>query len=48
MADIARLLIEQRADVNANTDRGESALIVAQEKGHMNIVKLLKEAGAME
>jgi ankyrin repeat protein len=48
MADILRLLIEQGADVNANTDRREFALIVALKKGHMNKVKLLKEAGAKE
>jgi ankyrin repeat protein len=48
MVDIARLLIEHGADVNAKTYFEESALIVAQKKGHMNIVKLLKEAGAKE
>jgi ankyrin repeat protein len=42
------LLIEAGADVNAQCHEGYTALILAEENGHTEIVKLLREAGAKE
>lgn len=41
-----RLLLERGADVNAKDGKGKTALMWAQEKGHTDIVRLLKLAGA--
>ena len=42
----ATMLIEHNADVNALTDEGQSALIVASSRGHKKMVALLEEHGA--
>ena len=44
--DIAKLLLEKGADVNAKNDNGETALIIAAQNDHTEIVKLLLEKGA--
>jgi len=42
-AEVARL-IKAKADVNESTSSGANALIIAAEKNHFNIVKLLINA----
>jgi len=44
--DIVRLLLDRGADVNAVSDMGETALIIASSNGHENIVRLLLDRGA--
>uniref|UniRef100_A0A7V6CNA6 Ankyrin repeat domain-containing protein n=1 Tax=candidate division WOR-3 bacterium TaxID=2052148 RepID=A0A7V6CNA6_UNCW3 len=41
-------LLESRADVNARNKDGKTALRIALEEGHKEIVKLLKSYGAKE
>ena len=41
-------LLAQGADMNAKNDIGGTALMYAKEKGHKEIVRILKEAGAKE
>ena len=41
-----RLLLEYNSDVNARTNYGETALIVAAFEGYLGIVRLLLDAGA--
>ncbi len=43
-----KLLLDVGADVNVRDKDNRSALIITQEKGHTNIVNLLREAGAKE
>ncbi len=43
-----RKLIEKGADVNAARNNGGTALMAASEKGHADIVELLKSRGAKE
>lgn len=48
-ADVARELIARKADVNLVAGEGEvTALTLAREKGHAEIVRMLKDAGAKE
>jgi len=42
------VLLDAGADVNEKTDNGRSALLIAEEEGHTEIVELLKAAGAKE
>ena len=44
--DIVTLLIKAGANVNATSERGETALKEAKSNGHGSIAKLLKVAGA--
>ena len=44
--EVEKLLIEKGADVNAKTKGGATALAMAQDKGHSEIVALLKNHGA--
>jgi hypothetical protein len=48
--DLARVksLIAAKADVNAKTTGGYTALLIASERGYVEVVKLLKQAGARE
>ncbi len=41
-------LIAKGFDVNAKDSKGNTALMHATERGHMEIVQLLKQAGAKE
>jgi len=44
--DVAKYLIEQKADVNRKTQSSKTPLHLACEKGHINMVKLLLYMGA--
>jgi len=46
--DLVTFLIEKGANVNARAKDGKTALALAQEEGHSEMVKLLKVAGAKE
>ena len=46
LKEIVGLLIEQKADVEAKTNNGETALHRAAESGHEAVVRLLLEKGA--
>ena len=41
-------LLAKGADVNAKENKGGTALMAAKRKGHREIVRILKEAGAKE
>jgi ankyrin repeat protein len=47
-AELVKLLLARGADVNAATAGGESALVLAREKGFRAIVEMLRRAGAVE
>jgi ankyrin repeat protein len=44
--EIAKFLIEQKADINASDEDGETPLILAARHGYLGIVKLLVTHGA--
>lgn len=46
--EAVRSLIVKGADVNAKDKKGKTAMMYAAEKGHIQIVKLLKRHGAKE
>jgi ankyrin repeat protein len=46
--EIVKILIAHNAKLDAKTEKGETALMKAEESNHAEIVKLLKEAGAKE
>ena len=47
-AGAAKLLINVGADVNARTKSGETALMLARQKGYTDVVEILQKAGAKE
>jgi serine/threonine-protein phosphatase 6 regulatory ankyrin repeat subunit B len=46
--DVVRLLIDAGADVNAKSNEGFTALMMASQHGHSNIAQMLIDAGANE
>jgi ankyrin repeat protein len=44
--EIVKMLLRAGADVNMKAVEGETALSVAKEEGHSEVVQLLKAAGA--
>jgi ankyrin repeat protein len=42
-AEMVRVLLNRNADPNARTTRGQTALDVAREAGHRNVVDLLRK-----
>jgi ankyrin repeat protein len=45
-AEVSRLLLQYRADINARNSKGQSPLHYALEKGRVNVARLLLEHGA--
>jgi ankyrin repeat protein len=45
---VVEALLVARADVKAKNDAGQTALMLAVQGGHDEIVRLLKQAGAAE
>jgi ankyrin repeat protein len=45
---VVKLLLENGADANAQSENGEMALKMAREQGRTEIMELLKAHGAME
>jgi len=43
-----QVLLEAGADIHAKDKDGKTALMIAEERGHSEIVELLKQAGATE
>ena len=48
LKELVELLIKKGADVNAVSKYGGTALGLASRNGHMEIVNLLRDAGAKE
>ena len=46
--DILKALLAHGADVNSKSNDGKTALMIAKEKGHKEIVRILNEAEAKE
>jgi len=46
--ETVRVLLDAGADVNAKTEMGVTALTIATQTGHPEIVELLQKAGAEE
>jgi uncharacterized protein len=44
--EVVQALIDAKADVNAKARNGDTPLSKASEKGHQQVVELLKKAGA--
>jgi ankyrin repeat protein len=44
--DVTKLLVENGADLEAESEDGHTALMYAMEEGHTEIAELLEEAGA--
>ena len=46
--DVVGLLIEHGADIHHRNKEGKNALMLAKERGHTEVVKILEQAGAKE
>ncbi len=46
--ETVRVLLDAAADVSAKTEIGITALTIATQAGHTEIIELLKKAGAKE
>lgn len=46
--DVLRLLLQEKASIELPTLQKETAVVLAAENGHSNVVKLLVEAGALK
>jgi ankyrin repeat protein len=46
--ELARLLLDHGADVNARTDDGRTALAMAVKNGKEELAKLLREKGGVQ
>jgi ankyrin repeat protein len=44
---VVRALLDAKADVNAKAGNGSTALMVASENGHQEVVRLLRIGGAL-
>jgi uncharacterized protein len=45
-ADVVRVLLDAKADVNAKDNHGVTALLEASQHGYGDVVRVLKNAGA--
>jgi len=45
---VVKLLLQKGADPNAKTDAGVTAMKLAEDQGHKEVVELLKSNGAKE
>ncbi|MHC4620153.1 MAG: ankyrin repeat domain-containing protein [Planctomycetota bacterium] len=46
--EMVTILLEKGADVNASTENGVTALLMARQNGHAEVVNLLEKAGAKD
>jgi ankyrin repeat protein len=46
--ETVKILIDAGADVNAKTQKGDTAMMLAAREGHTEIADMLKQAGARE
>jgi ankyrin repeat protein len=46
--DVVKVLLAKGADLKAKDELGETALMCAERCGHMDIARILKDAGARE
>ena len=44
--EIVKLLLQHHPDLTVKTHRGQTALMIAKQEGNVDIIKLLREAGA--
>jgi ankyrin repeat protein len=44
--EVVKALLDAKADVNAKTSKGDTALRLASKNGHKEVVQILKGAGA--
>jgi 26S proteasome non-ATPase regulatory subunit 10 len=45
-AEVVKLLLAKGADINVRNSKGETALVIAKNKGKTEIVAMLERAGA--
>ena len=46
--EVVKLLLVKGADINVKNRKGETALMIAKDKGYKEIVGMLEKAGAKE